>query len=171
MKKKLTRWLIWVTVFGILEFVVYPIFIAPYIPINTGNGSSKIGDTVTVDNLEYTINKAKSDAYSGGALSYILGTGKKTVHVSVTIKNPTNKDYIYNTNSHFAVIGTKKDKISIPLSTKDLNKTISAGVTIQGEFSYETQSNHRYFIMNIMKNTNDRFNPSNQTALINLVAP
>jgi len=156
---------------GILESVVNPIFISPYVPINTGNGSSKIGDTVTVENLQYTINKAKSEDYSGGTLSYILGTGKKTVHLSVILKNPTNKDYIFDINSHFVVIDAKKDNILISLSTENLNKTIPASGTIQGEFSYEAQSNHRYFIMNIMKDTNDKFNPSAEVALISLVVP
>ncbi|EHQ88657.1 DUF4352 domain-containing protein [Desulfosporosinus youngiae] len=171
MKRKLINWIILVAAIGMMQFVIYPTFIAPYTPINTGDGSSKIGDTVTVDNLEYTINQTKSDAYSGGTLAYILGTGKKTVHVSVTIKNSTKKDYSFNVNLHFVVIGAKKDSIPIPLSTTNLNQTILAGGTIQGEFSYEAQSNHKYFIMNILKNTNDEFDPSAEIALINLVTP
>lgn len=177
MKKKLIHWLIGVAVIIIFNIVVYPMFIDPYVPINTGNGSNKLGDTVTIDNLEYTINKTQSDAYSGGSLSYILGTGKKTVHVSITIKNPTNKDYTFNINSHFVVLDTKADNPLISLTTKDLNNIIAAGRTIQGEFSYEAQSNHRYFIMNIWKNTNDKFQKSDrfnrppEIALINLVTP
>ncbi|WP_176786260.1 DUF4352 domain-containing protein [Desulfosporosinus hippei] len=171
MKNKIARCLILVAIIGIMKFVVIPIFIDPYIPIHTGNGSSKIGDTVIIDNLEYTINGAKSDTYSGGTLSYILGTGKKTVHVSVTIKNPTKNDYIFDPDCHFVVIASKAQSFSIPLSTKDLNKTIPAGETIQGEFFYKAQSNHRYFIMNIWKDINDKFDPSAEIALIDLIAP
>ncbi|MDR3602880.1 MAG: hypothetical protein P4L49_20780 [Desulfosporosinus sp.] len=91
--------------------------------------------------------------------------------MSVAIKNPTNKDFSINLNSHFIVSDIRKSNSLISLSTKDLNKTIPAGGTIQGGFSYEAQSNHRYFVINIGKNTNDKFDPSAEIALINLVTP